>query len=260
MPRMPARNGQPVVWERTPPPGWTAAAGRGCGASSPVRDGQPWCPRPVDDQCQSAGLDYRPRHHHGRVRFGEPPASQRAWPRWRAILEKGAHLSPRRTSNRRGVQTRAAQWALEHGVPCVIHASRWQERGKAAGFERNTAMERAAQTGAGRMVLVADREDAGTRHLAAACSPPTTSPSGPPLPSRYWERGRIAQCRKIFPESAAISSRNFHKQPYRILGPPRASSILKRNSCISSKAYRLAGVRVSTHCSDIALANGGAFR
>ena len=72
-----------------------------------------------------------------------------------------------RTGNRRGVQTLAAQWALERGVPCVIHAPRWQERGKAAGFERNTAMVRAAQSGAGRMVLVADREDTGSRHLAA---------------------------------------------------------------------------------------------
>lgn len=73
-----------------------------------------------------------------------------------------------RTGNRRGVQTLAAHWALERGVPCVIHAPRWQERGKAAGFERNSAMVRAAMTGAGRMVLVADREDAGSRHLAAA--------------------------------------------------------------------------------------------
>lgn len=73
-----------------------------------------------------------------------------------------------RTGNRRGVQTVAAQWALEHGVPCLIHAPRWQEGGKAAGFERNSAMVRAARTGAGRMVLVADREDAGSRHLAAA--------------------------------------------------------------------------------------------
>lgn len=73
-----------------------------------------------------------------------------------------------RTGNRRGVQTVAAQWALEHGVPCLIHAPRWQEGGKAAGFERNSAMVRAAKTGAGRMVLVADREDAGSRHLAAA--------------------------------------------------------------------------------------------
>ncbi|KAA0577926.1 DUF2493 domain-containing protein [Azospirillum sp. B21] len=73
-----------------------------------------------------------------------------------------------RTGNRRGVQTLAAQWALEHGVPCVVHAPRWQAGGKAAGFERNDAMVRAALTGEGRMVLVADREDAGSRHLAAA--------------------------------------------------------------------------------------------
>ncbi|CAO3441190.1 SLOG family protein [Azospirillum endophyticum] len=73
-----------------------------------------------------------------------------------------------RTGNRRGVQTLAAQWALEHGVPCVVHVPRWQEGGKAAGFARNSAMVRAARSGAGRMVLVADREDAGSRHLAAA--------------------------------------------------------------------------------------------
>lgn len=72
------------------------------------------------------------------------------------------------TGNRKGVQTAAHQWALEHGVPCVIHAPRWQERGKAAGFERNAAMVRAARKGCGRMILVADREDSGSRHLAAA--------------------------------------------------------------------------------------------
>lgn len=72
------------------------------------------------------------------------------------------------TGNRKGVQTAAHQWALEHGVPCVIQAPRWQERGKATGFERNAAMVRAAQKGCGHMILVANREDSGSRHLAAA--------------------------------------------------------------------------------------------
>ncbi|MBP2300928.1 SLOG family protein [Azospirillum picis] len=72
-----------------------------------------------------------------------------------------------RTGNRRGVQALAARWALEHGVPCIIHSPRWQARGRAAGFERNDAMVQVAGTGCGRMILIADREDAGSRHLAA---------------------------------------------------------------------------------------------
>ena len=35
-----------------------------------------------------------------------------------------------RTGNRRGVQTLAAAWGLEHGVPCVLHVLRWQEGAK----------------------------------------------------------------------------------------------------------------------------------
>jgi len=61
----------------------------------------------------------------------------------------------------RGIDTYAAQWAIQHGIPLKTMKADWNQFGKSAGYRRNVEMANEADA----LLAIWDGESKGTRHM-----------------------------------------------------------------------------------------------